>query len=178
MFPECDAQPFFQLSLAPLDFSKNLRMQTLELRVPPPLVAALLAASMWFLPLYPQTQWLSGSLRIFLAVIVVLVGQSIALAGVIAFRRARTTINPVRASEASSLVNSGIYGLTRNPMYLGWALTLLALALYLGNLLAFVLVPVFVWYITRFQIKPEERILTQLFGKQFMHYSSKVRRWI
>ena len=133
---------------------------------------------MWLLPLYPKLQLLYGNQRIVLAVLLVLLGQGIAVAGMVAFRRARTTINPVRASEASSLVNSGIYGLTRNPMYLGWALTLLAWAIYLGNLIAFVFVPLFVWYITRFQIKPEERVLTQLFGDQFLSYSSKVRRWI
>lgn len=153
-------------------------MSTLELRVPPPLVAAIVAAGMWVLPLYPQTEWLSGHLRILLAVVVVLVGQGIAVAGVVAFRRAKTTINPVRASEASVLVSGGIYGWTRNPMYLGWALTLLGWALYLGNLVALLLVPVFVWYINRFQIEPEERILTELFGTQFNSYSSKVRRWI
>lgn len=153
-------------------------MPTLELRVPPPLVAASLMVCMWWLPLYPQAAWMSGSLRTVGAALLVCVGQGIAVAGMLAFRRARTTINPVRASEASTLVNSGIYRFTRNPMYLGWALTLLAWALYLGNPLAFICVPVFVWYITRFQIQPEERILARLFGQQFMSYSSKVRRWI
>ena len=134
--------------------------------------------AMWLLPLFSQPAWLAESQRTVGAVILVLLGQGIALSGVVAFRRARTTINPVRASEASSLVNGGIYRLTRNPMYLGWALTLLAWALYLGNLIALVFVPIFVWYITRFQLKPEERILSELFGTDFVSYSSKVRRWI
>jgi protein-S-isoprenylcysteine O-methyltransferase Ste14 len=134
--------------------------------------------AMWLLPLFPHPAWLSDGQRTMVAVILVLLGQGIAVSGMVAFRRARTTINPVRASEASSLVNSGVYRLTRNPMYLGWALTLLAWALYLGNLVALVFVPIFVWYITRFQIKPEERILSELFGTEFASYSSKVRRWI
>ena len=134
--------------------------------------------AMWLLPMFPQPAWLAESQRTVGAVILALLGQGIAMSGVVAFRRARTTINPVRASEASSLVNSGVYRLTRNPMYLGWALTLLAWALYLGNLIALVFVPIFVWYITRFQIKPEERILSELFGTEFVSYSSKVRRWI
>jgi protein-S-isoprenylcysteine O-methyltransferase Ste14 len=153
-------------------------MRALELRIPPPLVAAVFMVCMWLLTLYPQPELMGRNLRIVLAVFVVIVGQGIAIAGMIAFRQARTTINPVRASDASSLVDGGIYRLTRNPMYLGWALTLLAWSLYLGNLLALAAVPIFAWYITRFQIKPEERVLTQLFGEQYVLYSSTVRRWI
>ena len=134
--------------------------------------------AMWLLPLLPQASLLAKDVRRAVAIVLVLVGQGIAIAGVIAFRRARTTINPVRASEASSLVSNGIYRVTRNPMYLGWAITLIAWAVYLGNAIALALVPFFVWYITRFQIKPEERILSQLFGSQFNSYSSQVRRWI
>ena len=134
--------------------------------------------AMWLLPLLPHASLLAKDVRRAVAIVLVLVGQGIAIAGVIAFRRARTTINPVRASEASSLVSNGIYRLTRNPMYLGWAITLIAWAVYLGNAIALALVPFFVWYILRFQIKPEERILSQLFGAQFHSYSSQVRRWI
>jgi protein-S-isoprenylcysteine O-methyltransferase Ste14 len=153
-------------------------MRTLELRAPPPLVAAIFMFGMWLLPLFPEPALFTPHLRIALAALVVLIGQGIAVAGMIAFRRARTTINPVRASEASSLVSGGVYRFTRNPMYLGWALTLFAWALYLGNLLALTALPMFVWYITRFQIAPEERILLSLFGSEFVSYTAKVRRWV
>lgn len=153
-------------------------MRPLELRIPPPLVAALLMAIMWLLPPMPEPLLLHRGARTVWAVVLVLVGQGIAVAGMMAFRRARTTLNPVRAGDASSLVRSGVYRFTRNPMYLGWALTIAAWALYLGNVITWAAVPAFVWYITRFQIKPEERILSQLFGSDFASYSSEVRRWI
>ena len=153
-------------------------MRTLELRIPPPLVAAIFMFAMWLLPLFPEPALFTQRVRIALALLVVLVGQGIAVAGMIAFRRAKTTINPVRANEASSLVRSGIYRFTRNPMYLGWALTLVAWTVYLGNMFALAVLPIFVWYITRFQIQPEERILSRLFGPEFASYTAEVRRWV
>jgi protein-S-isoprenylcysteine O-methyltransferase Ste14 len=75
-------------------------------------------------------------------------------------------------------VTSGIYGFTRNPMYLGMLFVLIGWALYLGNALALLLLPVFIFYMNRFQIEPEERVLTTLFGPEFLEYASRVRRWI
>ena len=63
-------------------------------------------------------------------------------------------------------------------MYLGWALTLVAWTVYLGNMFALAVLPIFVWYITRFQIQPEERILSRLFGPEFASYTAEVRRWV
>jgi protein-S-isoprenylcysteine O-methyltransferase Ste14 len=96
----------------------------------------------------------------------------------VAFRRARTTISPVKASAASSLVTTGVYRFTRNPMYLGLLLTLLAWAAFLFNPVALLFVPIFVLYINRFQIKPEERTLSALFGGEYGAYQERVRRWL
>ena len=79
---------------------------------------------------------------------------------------------------SSSLVQSGIYTLTRNPMYLGFFLVLVAWAVYLSNALAFLILPVFIAYMNRFQIEPEERALKTLFGDAFTEYATRVRRWI
>jgi protein-S-isoprenylcysteine O-methyltransferase Ste14 len=87
-------------------------------------------------------------------------------------------MNPIKASAASSLVTSGVYRYTRNPMYLGLSVTLMAWAVFLSNLLALVAVPLFVLYISRFQISPEERVLSSLFGAEYAAYKEKVRRWL
>ena len=92
--------------------------------------------------------------------------------------RARTTINPVKPSSASSLVITGIYRLTRNPMYLGSLFILLGWAVFLANVLAFLLLPGFVLYINRFQIIPEETALSGIFGSEFATYKANVRRWL
>jgi protein-S-isoprenylcysteine O-methyltransferase Ste14 len=105
-------------------------------------------------------------------------GVCVALLGVASFRRARTTLNPLKPDKSSALVMSGIYRYTRNPMYLGLLLVLLGWAFFLANALAFVFLPVFILYMNRFQIDPEERVLASVFGQEFVAYLSKVRRWL
>src|SRR5688500_14825273 len=90
-------------------------MNRLELKVPPPVVALCLALLMWFAPSPGQPE-APLQVRIGAALVLVLIGQSISIAGMVAFRRARTTINPIKASDASSLVTTGVYRFTRNPM--------------------------------------------------------------
>ena len=112
------------------------------------------------------------------AIPVAAAGAAIALAGVVQFARARTTVNPLQPDAASSLVSGGVYRWTRNPMYLGMALVLLAWAVYLSSIAALAVLPLFIVYINRFQIEPEERALQARFGAQFERYRKAVRRWL
>jgi protein-S-isoprenylcysteine O-methyltransferase Ste14 len=100
------------------------------------------------------------------------------MAGIREFRVARTTVNPLQPGQATSMVTSGIYRFTRNPMYLGMMLLLVAWSAWLGNALALLLAALFVLYIGRFQIAPEERMLSRLFGPDFDAYRGQVRRWL
>lgn len=153
-------------------------MSALELKVPPPIVTLVLALLMWLTPATAGQVQIAYLARVLGAIILVCVGQGIAIAGMLAFRRAKTTVNPVQASLASSLVVQGVYRYTRNPMYVGLLLTLLAWAVFLANPIAVVWLVVFVLYITRFQIIPEERVLASLFGAEYEAYKHRVRRWI
>jgi len=119
---------------------------------------------------------LPGNLAI--ALTLAALGAMAAVAGVIAFRRQRTTVNPMTPDAASSMVCSGIYRVSRNPMYLGFLLALAGWAVYLSNAATAVLVPVFVLCMNHLQIKPEERALLAKFGPPFARYMSQVRRWI
>lgn len=153
-------------------------MNWLELKLPPPVVALLVAAAMWWLaPLGPHVDS-AGTLRPWLAMGLVVVGAGFDMTGLVAFLRRHTTINPLRPANASALVTSGIYRITRNPMYVGLVCFLTAWAVWLGAWLAFAGPVVFVLYITRFQIQPEERVLTTLFGEAYTAYTRRVRRWI
>lgn len=116
--------------------------------------------------------------RLWLALLVVLAGAAVCLAGVASFSRARTTVNPLKPESASSLVVAGIYRHTRNPMYLGFAIILLGWCVFLGSALAVLGVAAFVLYIGRFQIRPEERALRELFGAEFDAFCGRVRRWV
>lgn len=105
-------------------------------------------------------------------------GVLIAFSGIISFRIKGTTVDPTKPNKASSLVTGGIYKYTRNPMYLGMALVLVGGIIRLGNPVALIGLFFFVWYLTRFQIKPEEKALNELFGREYEDFCSKVRRWI
>jgi protein-S-isoprenylcysteine O-methyltransferase Ste14 len=150
----------------------------LEHRVPPPLVGLGAAAAMWGLDrLVPSLRFpFDGQAAI--ALVLALAGLAVDVAGVLAFLRARTTVNPLRPAKASALVTGGIFRWTRNPMYLGMATLLAAWAVYLANPLSIVVIPLFVAYLNRFQIGPEERALEQRFGAEFRAYRDRVRRWL
>lgn len=151
-------------------------MKWLENRVPPPLVGLLAGAAMWGLAgLLPRTEF---ALRVPLAILLAVAGVAIDLAGLVQFRRLRTTVNPLSPHKASALVRGGIYRRTRNPMYLGMAILLVSWAVFLGSPAALIVVPCFVAYLNRFQIEPEERALEERFGADFARYRSEVRRWL
>lgn len=157
-------------------------MSRLELKIPPLLLMLIFAVLMFgcthLLPLWQFIPvdfvfWRAGLAGAWCAA-----GIVIALLGVTTFRRAQTTVNPLNPQAASQLVQQGIFRNSRNPMYLGMLLVLFGWALWLADVSAFVPLPFFVWYLNQFQIKPEERALTALFGAAFLQYQQKVRRWL
>lgn len=153
-------------------------MRNLELKLPPPVVALITACLMWLLSRLAGSFALPQYLRVVLGTALVVGGFAIARSGLLAFRRANTTSDPTRPGTSSSLVRSGVYRFSRNPMYLGVLLVLVGWAVFLANLLAFVVLPAFVLYLNRFQIAPEERALTSRFGADFAVYKTRVRRWL
>jgi protein-S-isoprenylcysteine O-methyltransferase Ste14 len=156
----------------------QLGTRSLELKVPPVALVIFAAVLMWLgavyfpkfsfhFPFQSILGWMIGVLG--------LIGSTL---GFVEFRRAKTTLNPIKPGTSSSLVKAGIYRFTRNPMYLGFLLMLAAWATVMGNVVSFFVLPAFVFYLNRFQIEPEERALTSIFGDEFRAYRSDVRRWI
>jgi len=133
---------------------------------------------MWFTSSVTPSLEVPFRVRVATALALACIGQSISITGMVVFRRAKTTMNPMKASAASSLVSNSVYRFTRNPMYLGLLLTLVAWAAFLSNPLGVLWVPAFVLYINRFQITPEERVLSSLFGAEYAAYRNRVRRWL
>ena len=153
-------------------------MASLEVKIPPPAVAAAIAVAMWGTSRLAPLLQIPSALRLGTSGAVLLVGIVFSVGGVLAFRRARTTLNPTKPEQASSLVRSGVYRVTRNPMYVGLLCILFALAVFLSSGWALIGPVAFVLYIGRFQIAPEERALAKLFGSEFTDYQAKVRRWL
>lgn len=153
-------------------------MPLLELRIPPPVVAALCAVVMWFAGRLAPALDFDFPGRFPLILILVVAGILVGGIALSLFARARTTVNPLKPRESSALVTRGLYRWTRNPMYLGMLIVLVAWALLVANGLAFVGLPLFMLYLNRFQIGPEERVLRERFGAQFDDYCGRVRRWL
>ena len=153
-------------------------LASLELKIPPLAVGILIGLLMWLVARAIPHLGFEFTGRHWWAVVAAIVGMVFIALGIVSFRRADTTVNPMTPDRSSALVVSGIYRLTRNPMYLGFLFILVGWAVSLSNILSFLFLPVFVLYMNRFQIEPEERALASLFGSAFQSYRSHVRRWL
>lgn len=157
-------------------FSRKVQM--MNTLVPPPVVVLIVGVAMYFV----DRQWVSGHSESAwqppVAMALLVTGLLVMLVAAVAFFAAKTTINPMRPARASRLITTGIYRLSRNPIYLADLLLLSAWAVWLGSAVNVVLLGVFVWYIQHFQIAPEERALSELFGESYKAYCARVRRWL
>lgn len=146
--------------------------------VPPPVWALLFAGAMVLLSRFAPGLGLDFPGRRALAALLAAGGLTLDAAALLQFRRHRTTFDPTRPDRASALVTTGLYRVSRNPMYVGMATLLLGLAVWLGHLLALALVPAFVVLLTIVQIRPEEEAMRRLFGDAFEAYAAAVPRWL
>jgi protein-S-isoprenylcysteine O-methyltransferase Ste14 len=153
-------------------------MRQLDLKVPPLAVCATaLVAIVAFGYFVPSANQPFPGHRL-AAISLVLAGVTVAVTAILQFRRVRTTVNPMRPSRTASIVATGVFSWSRNPMYLGMAMCLLGVSAWFSTVLGYALVPLFCVYITEFQIKPEERALMVRFGAEYSAYAATVRRWI
>jgi protein-S-isoprenylcysteine O-methyltransferase Ste14 len=151
---------------------------TLALKIPPVALVLIFAALMYCTSqIFPAFNW-ENSYKMAGLLCATLLGCIIALTGVIEFRRQQTTVNPHKPQNASQLVTTGIYRVSRNPMYLGLLLCLIGWSFCLANLLTLPWLAVFCLYINHYQIKPEEAMLNKLFGSAYSSYKKQVRRWL
>lgn len=150
----------------------------LQLKIPPPIYALSIALIMWILSLYLPVAQLISSPWNKLGIALMLVAVILDFSSLYLFFKKRTTPNPMKPQFTTGLVTNGLYKISRNPMYLGMLVILIGFAIYLGNLTAFLVLPAFYLVITEMQIKPEERMLEEKFGEEYLAYKRKVRRWL
>ena len=136
------------------------------------------AILMWIISIYADNFRFIFKFNNELALFCLIIGGTIIVFGIVAFRKAETTVTPLHPDKASSLVNMGIYQYTRNPMYYGLLLILFSIGFYLQNLASMFVLPIYVWFISKYQIIPEEEALHKLFGQDYINYQDRVRRWI
>ena len=156
-------------------------MRRLENLIPPPAALLLTLVAMFIISRFDKARVFIADeflLNLVIATALVIAGIALAVLALKEFRRAQTTINPLKPETASNFVKSGVFRFTRNPMYLGMLLIALSSIAFYGSAWCLIAVAAFVAFITRFQIIPEERAMTSLFGKEYDAYKANTRRWI
>ncbi len=153
-------------------------MSTMSLKIPPAVLLVLFSLVMWLVARTAPELSLTLSWSRPVSWLFYVLGVLIIAAGIVSFRLAQTTVDPTRPERASKLVTTGVFKYSRNPMYLGFLLFLVAWVVRLSHPLNLLLLPVFVWYLNRYQITAEEDTLRQLFKQDYNDYCARVRRWI
>ena len=145
-------------------------------KVPPPIVTLICGLGIYLSrSLFPTYN--HASIGIISALFLSL-GIMTLIAAVLFFIKRKTTLSPLQPEKASSLVVSGVFKHSRNPMYLGLSLILLSVAVQFNFVGGILIVFMFIAFITKFQIIPEEIAMEKLFGEEFSRYKKRTRRWI
>ncbi|WP_200911606.1 methyltransferase family protein [Teredinibacter purpureus] len=150
----------------------------LKNRVPPVIVLALFLGLSWAISWCTPSIEFGGRFKNIVSAIILLVGGVFCMAGVWSFRKSKTTVDPLNPKKASALVVFGVYRFSRNPMYVGFAMCLIAFCIALASPFSLLSIVGFVVYMNEYQIKPEEQALRKNFGDAFLRYSNRVSRWL
>jgi len=148
----------------------------MKTKIPPPIIA-LICIVINYLSTYlinpikfPNIEIIGG--------LILFLGVATSMLATLLFRKDKTTVNPMNPEETTTLVTTGIFSITRNPMYLGSFLSISSTVLFFGSWFGIIILMFFVWFITKFQIIPEEEAMEKLFGNKYDEYRQNVRRWI
>tara|TARA_B100000902_G_scaffold124420_1_gene124315 strand:- start:131 stop:586 length:456 start_codon:yes stop_codon:yes gene_type:complete len=151
-------------------------MKSLENKIPPLIIVVFFLVLIFLLKNFLEV--FTFSYQVYISFFFLCLAVSFFLTSIIEFRKHKTTLNPLMPEESTTLVTTGVFKLSRNPIYLSLLNLLIAFSIYLGSFLGLFIIPLFVIYMNLFQIEPEEKAMLKLYGKEFENYCSKVRRWI
>tara|TARA_A100001015_G_scaffold20534_1_gene23508 strand:+ start:847 stop:1290 length:444 start_codon:yes stop_codon:yes gene_type:complete len=146
---------------------------SLDTKIPPPIVTIIILSIIYLFDINEYN--LNTDI---ISVVILFIGIIFIISAVIQFINRKTTVNPTKPHKTTTLVITGIYKVTRNPMYLGMLLIIISFAFYKTSIISLVLIPFFIFYINKFQIEPEEYEMRKKFGKEYEDYCKKVDRWI
>lgn len=145
-------------------------------KIPPPIVTLICGLGIYFSrPFFPEYIL---SINNILSIFILFLGLGILFISAASFKKHQTTINPLKPEQASSLVISGVFSFSRNPMYLGMVFILISISIKFNLLGGLLITSMFVLFIKKFQIIPEEAAMHKLFPKEFASYKENTRRWI
>ena len=147
-----------------------------NVKIPPPVLTLLLIIAAFLLARFVRLPFAVPTLVEYIGFALVVLGFLLGLGAVLAFRRAHTTLDPYH--PVSSIVTSGIYGFSRNPIYLGFLLMVIGIPLNAGTYWGIILAPIFILLCNKLVIEHEEAYLEKRFGETYTSYKSSVRRWL
>ena len=151
-------------------------MINIETKIPPPIVGLIFGILINYTKdIFPNLEIKNDNL---LGIFTIIVGLVCILSAINLFKKYKTTITPLNPSSATNLITNGIYKFSRNPMYLGMLLILAGISIMVNPIGGLLLMLIFLNYINKFQIIPEEKAMADLFKDEFLEYKEKVRRWI
>jgi protein-S-isoprenylcysteine O-methyltransferase Ste14 len=150
----------------------------LELLLPPMPLMIVLCAVIWGLAMAFPMLTFSIPSALEWALAFYILGFAFVLPAAISFFKAKTTVDPRTPEKSNTLVITGLYKVSRNPMYLGFLFCLLASSFLFSHILGFVISILFIPYMNSFQISLEEQHLKKAFGQQYTLYCQSVRRWL
>ena len=153
-------------------------MEKLKLKVPPPIVMLLVATMMWLTSIKSKGFLVPHELQLVIIISICSLATIVIFFSILSFKRFKTTIHPMNPKESKKLITEGMFSYSRNPIYLGMLIFLMAWVFYLSNLYSFTFLIIFILYMNVFQIVPEEEALELNFGVEFIKYKKKVRRWV
>ena len=146
------------------------------LKIPPPILVLILVVSNYFSSRKIDLIHLPN--QDIISIIILLIGMLILINPIFKFIKSKTTIDPIKFKKVNKLITSGIYKYSRNPMYLGLLMVVISTSIFYLNFFSITTPFLFYCWINRFQIKREEIFLTEKFGKEYILYKTKTRRWI
>jgi protein-S-isoprenylcysteine O-methyltransferase Ste14 len=144
--------------------------------VHPPIIALMFIVIAYFLGRFAPLPFVAPMILRNIGLLMTFIGFLLGIGAFVEFRRARTTVDP--HGSAKQLVTSGIYRLTRNPIYLGFLLMVIGLPLNSGLYWGVVMAPFYILTMNRLVIEREETYLEGKFKDVFTSYKSRVRRWL
>ena len=146
------------------------------IKIPPPLIVLTLIISIYFSS--KRIDLIIIPFQLEISFFILSLGILIFINPVLKFIKSKTTINPIQFEETNRLVTSGIFKYSRNPMYLGMLMIIISTSIFYLNIYSILTPFLFVFWINKFQIKREEIFLTEKFGKEYLSYKNKTRRWL
>ena len=148
----------------------------MKTKIPPPILALVMIVLIYLSSFFIESTTFNyqGSL----SVLVLILGLACAIPSFKLFARYKTTISPLKPSDATALVTEGMYRYSRNPMYLGLLLLTISSTIWFGTWFGIIINILFIFLINFLQIIPEEEALLEIFGEEYEEYKKNVRRWI